>query len=334
MKRVFIVLIAFLAIDVSALPRQQGGRIYKLEELRWPQIDALDRERTMFILPTGMLEEHGPHLPIGSDTFGVTSEADGVARRVARALPQWNIVMMPVIDYGNAGANIIGGHLVHPGTYGIRQSTIRALIADLGAQVALNRFRWMFVLTGHGSPPHGFAINEACDFVSQSFDITMLHVSALFRADAAMQSKGKEMTAKYFSPAEIASFGLDVHAGVSETSVNLARRPGLVDSSYKKLPALSGQTREELQAIARTPGWPGYLSAPALASAAYGRAVETWWIAGMSDLILRAIGGQDLSGAPRVDNRIDPAVAGIVGKALDDEQAFESKLQNWLAKRR
>ena len=59
--------------------QQQGSRIHKLEELRYPQVAALDRERTMFVLPIGMLEEHGPHLPIGADTLGVTYEADAVA---------------------------------------------------------------------------------------------------------------------------------------------------------------------------------------------------------------------------------------------------------------
>ena len=217
--------------------------IYKLEELRWPEIDALDRDRTMFILPIGMLEEHGPHLPIGSDTFGVAYEADRVAMQVGQAQPRWNVVMMPAIGYGHIGANVIGGQLVHPGTYAIRQSTIRALVADIGAQVALNRFKWIFVLTGHGGPTHGIAVNEACDFVSQSVGATMLHVSGLFRADLAMQAKGAAIAAKHFSPAQIASFGLDVHAGTSETSAILFLRPGLVANSYKKLPALSGQTR-------------------------------------------------------------------------------------------
>ena len=128
----------------------QSVRIYQVEELRWPQIDAFDRERTMFVLPIGMLEQHGPHLPIGADTFGVTFEADGVAPRVARALPQWNVVMLPPIGYGQGGANQIGGQLVHPGTYAIRQATVRSLVADIGSQVALNRFKWVFVLHGHG----------------------------------------------------------------------------------------------------------------------------------------------------------------------------------------
>jgi creatinine amidohydrolase/Fe(II)-dependent formamide hydrolase-like protein len=240
---------------------------------------------------------------------------------------------MPMIDYGTAGANVIGGQLVHPGTYGIRQSTVRSLVADIGAQVALNRFKWIFVLTGHGAPPHGVAVNEACDFVSESFGVTMLHVSGLFRADETIQAAGRAIAEKHFSAAELSSFGLDVHAGVSETSVNLALRPDLVPSSYKQLPAQVGHTREELQVVAKRPGWQGYLSAPAQATAAYGHAVEEWWVQGLSDVILRAARGENLSKAPRVPGQIDPALTSMLNKLRQDEQAFEAKLQDWLARR-
>ena len=335
MKRALTLLIVACAINVSASQTQQAAsRIHRLSQLRWPQIEAFDRDRTMLILPMGMLEEHGPHLPIGSDTFGVAFEADGVARRVAQSLPQWNIVMMPAIEYGQGGANILGGQLVHPGTYGIRQSTLRALVADVGGQVAQNRFKWIFVLTGHGSPSNGMAVNEACDFVSQSFDVAMLHVSGLFRADPAIQARGRELTAKFFTPAQISALGLDVHAGASETSAILALRPELVSSSYRKLPPLSGSTREELQKVASRPGWPGYLSAPAQATAAYGRAVEAWWVDGLSELVLRAVKGEDLSKAPRAHDRIDPEVASIISKELDHEQAFETRFEDWLSRRR
>ena len=335
MKRALAILAILCATHVSSTHGQQtSARIYKLDELRWPQIDGLDRDRTMFVLTIGMLEEHGPHLPIGADTIGVAHEADAVVRRVARSLPSWNVVVMPRLDYGTTGANVIGGQLIHPGTYGVRQSTVRAIVADIGAQVALNRFKWIFVLTGHGGPPHGVAVNEACDFVSETFGVTMLHVSGLFRADPTLQAKGNAIAAKHFSAKEIASFGLDVHAGVAETSAILSLRPDLVASSYKKLPARVGHTREELQTVAKAPGWQGYLSSPARATAAYGRDVEAWWIEGMSDLILRVAAGQDLSKAPRAHDRIDPAVAAVLGTALADEQAFDAKLQAWLARRR
>ena len=86
MKQALITLIVCaIAASVEARPGQpatqrdrsvDGSRVYKLEELTWPQIDALDRERTLFILPMGMIEQHGPHLPVGADTIGVTYEAN------------------------------------------------------------------------------------------------------------------------------------------------------------------------------------------------------------------------------------------------------------------
>jgi creatinine amidohydrolase len=334
MKRALgaIVMVVAAAICLNAQPRD--SRVLKLEELTWPRINALDRERTIFILTTGAVEEHGPHLPVGADTIGVAFEADGVSARISKALPQWRVVMMPAIPYGAGGANQIGGHLIHPGTYGIRQSTVRALIADLGGQVAQNGFKWIFVLTGHGSPENGRAINEACDFISETFGVTMLHVSGLFRADPAIQAEGLTIAERHFPAAEVSSFGLDVHAGPGETSAILALRPNLVDPGYKTLPSNAGSTFEELQAIAKKPGWQGYLSAPGKSTAAYGRAVEDWWVDGMSALILRAIKGENMLKAPRAHDRIDPTVAAILGPPLENERAFAAKLDAWLASRR
>ncbi len=319
---------------VPSLAQPRDSRVHKLEELAWPQIDALDRERTMFILPIGMIEEHGPHLPVASDTFGVEYEAAGVSKRVSAALPQWHVVMMPTIHYGETRANVIGGDFVHPGTYGIRHSTLRSLVADVGGQVAQNGFKWIFVLNGHASPSHGIAINDACDFVSESFNVSMLHVSGLFRADEAIQSRAKTIALKHFSATDIASFGMDVHAGVGETSVNLALRPLLVHRGYKKLPSQAGRTVDELLAIASRPGWQGNLSTPSKATAAYGRDLEAWWVDGLTELILRAARGENLLKAPRAGAQLDSGRAAVVDRELQNEREFEAKLDAWLARRR
>ncbi len=123
----------------------------------------------------------------------------GTSRRVSQALPEWNVVMMPPLNYGNSGANQLGGMMIHPGTYAIRQSTLRSLVADLGAQLAQNGFKWIFVVNGHGAPTHHIAINEACDFVSETFRVTMLHLSGVFGADEAIRAKGSAINAKHFS---------------------------------------------------------------------------------------------------------------------------------------
>jgi creatinine amidohydrolase len=344
MKPSFLLLIVAVITNAAAAGPDQATKerdrsapragVHRLEDLTWPEIDAFDRQLTLFILPVGMIEEHGPHLPVGADTIGVTYEANGAATRVSRALPNWHVVMMPPLNYGHGGANILGDRLVHPGTYAIRQSTLRAVVADLGGQIAQNGFKWIFVLNGHGAPTHSIAIDEACDFVSDTFHVTMLHVTSLFRADAAIQARGATIDARYFSAAERSAFGMDVHAGVSETSGMLSVRPDLVRSNYKTLPSRAGRSHEQLRQIATAPGWEGYLSSPARATAAYGRAIEAWWIDGFTDLILRAVRGENMFVHARVPDTIPPTVAPVLEKALASETAYQAQLESWLEQRR
>jgi creatinine amidohydrolase len=314
-----------------------GGnpKILAIGNLTWQDVDALNRDKTLFLVTVGMLEEHGPHLPIAADTIGVEYEAGLVADRLSQALPEWNVVVMPTIEYGSAGANQVGKVSIHPGTYGIRQSTLRSLVADIGGQIAQNRFKWVFVMNGHGAPTHHTAVNEACDFVSEAFHATMLHISGLFSADAAIQSRGEQIAAKYFSQDDLSSFGNDPHAGVSETSAMLAIRPDLVRSSYRSLPSYRVGNLSETRDAAMKPGWLGYFSSPAKASAAYGREVEAWWVEGMTDLILQAVRGENLFMRPRwpAPLRNDPVYPHIVEGILDPEREFEQKLARWLDQR-
>ena len=235
-----------------------------------------------------------------------------------------------------SGANQIGHLQVHPGTYGIRQSTLRSLVADVGGELAQNRFKWVFVLSGHGAPTHHSAIGEACDFVSDAFKTTMVSVSGLFNADAAIQAKGASIATKYFSPAEVAAFGRDVHAGVSETSGMLAVRPDLVRPNFRSLPDVRADSLKESRDAATKPGWQGYFSSPAKANAAYGRDIEAWWVEGMTDLVLQAVRGEDLSTRPRWPAPIqdDPSYPQVVEGILGHERQFELELERWLARRK
>jgi creatinine amidohydrolase len=343
MKRQFVVLtflgclcsvmaLACTQQDARGTSAASGGRVLAVADLTWRDIDALDREKTLFVLVVGMLEEHGPHLPTGADTIGVEYEARLVADSLSKALPGWNTVLMPTVNYGSSGANQVGKLAIHPGTYGVRQSTLRSLVADIGGQIVQNRFKWVFVLNGHGAPTHHIAVNEACDFVSDVFNVTMLNVSGLFNADPTIQTEGQTIAAKHFSSADLSSFGSDVHAGVGETSGVLAIRPDLVRPSYRSLPSYRVENRAEMIEVASRPGWPGYFSSPARASAAYGREIEAWWVKGMSGLILRAVRGENLRSRPRWPEPVqnDPTYDQIVEYALEPEREFDLKLERWL----
>jgi creatinine amidohydrolase/Fe(II)-dependent formamide hydrolase-like protein len=313
-----------------------SGKVLAIADLTWQDIDALNRERTLFLLAVGMLEEHGPHLPIAADTIGVEYEAGKVAERLSQALPDWNIVMMPAVNYGSSGVNQVGNVAVHPGTYAVRKATLRSLVADIGAQIAQNRFKWIFVMNGHGAPTHHAAVNDASDFVSEVFNATMLNVSGLFTADPAIQAKGEQIAARHFSPADVSSFGQDAHAGVGETSGLLAIRPDLVRSSYRSLAGYRAENRTEMRDIASRPDWPGYFSSPARATADYGRDVEAWWVDGMTDLILQAVRGENLLNRPRWPEPMlsDPEFSQLVEDILQPEREFELKLERWLEQRK
>ena len=177
------------------------------------------------------------------------------------------------------------------------------------------------------SPPHHIAVNDACDFVSEVFGATMLNVSALFKADTAIQAHGVGLGAKHFSPADLSSVGMDPHGGVSETSGLLAIRPDLVRSNYRTLPSYRAVNPAEMREIALRPGWRGYFSSPALANASYGRAIEMWWVEGMTDLILRAVRGENILGRPRWpgDLRNDPVRRQIVEEVLQSETRLRTE---------
>ena len=58
-----------------------------LEEMSWPEIEAGLKETQTVILPVGATEEHGPHLPIFTDTIQAVEVAKGVALNGTSLLP-------------------------------------------------------------------------------------------------------------------------------------------------------------------------------------------------------------------------------------------------------
>jgi creatinine amidohydrolase len=282
-----------------------------------------------------MTEEHGPHLAVGADTFQVEAVVDGTLRRLQRDLPGWFLLRLPVEPYGQGGANEIGGIYVHPGTYGIRTSTLRSVIADVGSQIAQNGFRWIFVLHDHGSPHHSIAINEACDFVSETFGARMLNVTSTAWLDPALVGGSERIARRYFSEPQVRDIGMDIHAGTSETSSVLAVQPSKVRPTYRRLPPLTSPDFAGLVAHARRPGWAGYLSAPAKANAAFGRELVELHVKTSAALIVAATRGEDLSKRPRYPAPLlgDPAVQRVIEGYLAEEKELGRKLDQWVAAR-
>ena len=120
------------------------------------------------ILPVGSVEEHGPHLPLGTDTF----HALEVARRVAELRP---VLVAPPVFYG-----ICRSTREHPGTVSISGDTLRALLKDLGREFHRQGLRRLMFISGHAGGTHMGALVEAGEALLEDFaDLRVAVVNVL-----------------------------------------------------------------------------------------------------------------------------------------------------------
>ncbi len=70
-------------------------------------------------------------------------------------------MIFPTIPLGNSGANDIGGKFNFPGTYAVRFETLRSIFMDLATELGEQKFKWIFVVHGHGAPNHVRALDQA-----------------------------------------------------------------------------------------------------------------------------------------------------------------------------
>jgi creatinine amidohydrolase len=112
----------------------------RFEELSAPEIEALDRETTVIVLPIGAVEQHGHHMPVGTDSL----LAQAVSLDAASRMPG-RVAVMPPPWYGFSAH-----HMHFAGTVALQPSTMIALIEDIVASIIAHGFRRILVVNGHG----------------------------------------------------------------------------------------------------------------------------------------------------------------------------------------
>jgi creatinine amidohydrolase len=110
--------------------------------LTWKQVEALPKDRTLLILPTAAIEQHGHHLPLATDTL-IGNLLLGHA--LALLPPEMPVYALPSICYGKSNE-----HIGFPGTMSVSASTFMAVIRDLGASVAASGFKKLVLYNTHG----------------------------------------------------------------------------------------------------------------------------------------------------------------------------------------
>jgi creatinine amidohydrolase len=179
----------------------------KFAYLNWKQVDALPRDKTLLVLPTGAIEQHGHHLPIAMDTLGANLLLGRALELVPAELP---IYALETVCYGKSNE-----HIGFPGTISMSAQTYMGVLHDIGASVAAAGFKKLLFFNCHGG---NTALNDvmARDLRAE-FGLRTFHMGGT--AGAKMEGLS----------AQESKYGF--HANEFETALLLAATPELVDTS-------------------------------------------------------------------------------------------------------
>jgi creatinine amidohydrolase len=110
--------------------------------LTWKQVDALPRDRTLLVLPTAAIEQHGHHLPLATDTLINNLLLGKALAKLPAELP---IFALPPVCYGKSNE-----HIGFPGTLSVSAQTFLSVVRDIGASVKASGFEKLVLYNTHG----------------------------------------------------------------------------------------------------------------------------------------------------------------------------------------
>lgn len=113
-----------------------------VSDLTWVEYQESIARQAVVVLPVGALEQHGLHLPMGTDSFIV----EAIGRRVAQRIGG---LVLPTVTYGARSLPRSGGGDQFPGTTNLDGTTLMALIRDIVREQARHNVNRLVVLAGH-----------------------------------------------------------------------------------------------------------------------------------------------------------------------------------------
>lgn len=117
-------------------------RKFLYKEMTWPEIQERVKTCDIVMIPLGAMEEHGNHLPVGTDTY----QAFEMARRAAELVADdIGAVLLPGVDYGSTTSTRF-----FPGTVNLSPKTLIAYVLALLEGLYRQGFRRFILVNGHG----------------------------------------------------------------------------------------------------------------------------------------------------------------------------------------
>jgi creatinine amidohydrolase len=206
--------------------------------------DEATRAADVAVLPIGSFEQHGPHLPLTTDTL----IACAIAERVAA---DYNLMLLPPITIGCSHE-----HAGYPGTVSVSATTLETLISDVAASLAQAGTTRLALINAHGG-------NYVLSNVVQQANVGARRM-VLFPRPADWRDART-------SAGVLTNDHDDMHAGEAETSILLATAPEVVRPSYTDADHLADDRRHLLVTGIAGHSANGVIGRPSLATAGKGR---------------------------------------------------------------
>lgn len=246
----------------------KAGKSYLWAELTWPEIKERLSEIDLAILPCGSIEQHGPHLPVDTDSF----DAEYLARRVAEACSNPKPFVLPPIYYG-----VSYHHEDFKGTVSISNNALSHLVYDIGMNLAKQGIKKLILVNGHGD--NAPTLNHAAQMINRD--------SGIFVAVDTGETSDEDVM-------QMTQTKNDIHAGEIETSTSLATRPHLVKMDRARDMTLKfGSSYLDFSSARRIPWYVrtkkitenGIMGNPLIASAEKGRRIWEIMVAHLVTLV-------------------------------------------------
>ncbi len=222
-----VLALLFLAFNLQA-SFAQAALPAKWEELTGPDfIQAIHQAQGVCVLPFGILEKHGPHLPLGTDLLDVRFA-------VANAVAQEYAVVFPEYYFGQ-----IFEARQQPGTVAYSLATQLTLLQETVSEMARNGCKKVLIVNGHGGNESLLPLFAQSQLASERDYV--VYVFGLPREDA----PGR--------PALKTPF--DMHGGEVETSSLMIARPDLVHLDRATQESGADQKRQSLPGSVYTGIW-------------------------------------------------------------------------------
>lgn len=242
-----------------------------LEEMTWPLVEkSLQEGYNKVIVPIGSIEQHGHHLPLGTDSY----MGDLLGREIAKKLGK--TLVAPTIKTGCSVH-----HMDFPGTVSISTDTLMKLIKDVCESLDRHGFETIILIPIHGG---NFApVLTVTQDIAPQLKANLIAIGDL----RGLISKMKE-------GAKISGIPVDAvggHAGAGETSLILAYKPQLVRLDSMKSGYIGSFTnkyvREGFKALTET----GVLGEPKYASKEAGERITELILEMYVEKIKNELGG-------------------------------------------